>query len=151
MADDDSRESAKDTSKENKPVRDSTKMAAVAVVTATVFSPQLRGMLRRGAVRGVAGVLVFGDAISSFARSVGRGIQEANSSAAEATQNPASQLDDSAAAAAWEAARAAQEAAQAAQEAAEAARVAMAAEPETPKAPSGAKRSKGGGGTDANE
>lgn len=44
---------------------------AVAV-TAAVASPKVRGVLRKGAVYGVAGVLMAGDAISSLVRGVSR-------------------------------------------------------------------------------
>lgn len=54
---------------------------AVAV-TAAVFSPRVRQVLHRGAVHGLAGVLIAGDAVTSFARGVGRGLQEASTAAA---------------------------------------------------------------------
>lgn len=48
---------------------------AVAVgATAMVFSPRVREFLHRGAVYGVAGALVAGDAVTSFARGVRRGL-----------------------------------------------------------------------------
>ncbi len=53
------------------------KVAAAVAVTAALFSPRLRGLLRRGAVHGLAGVLTAGDALASFARGVSRGLQEA--------------------------------------------------------------------------
>ena len=57
---------------------DSTEMrvAAAVALTAALFSPRMRGMVRRGVVQGLAGVLTAGDAITSFARGVGRGMQE---------------------------------------------------------------------------
>jgi hypothetical protein len=51
-----------------------------AAVAAAVFSPRVRGVLRRGAVYGVAGALMAGDAVSAFARGVGRGVQPAGAS-----------------------------------------------------------------------
>lgn len=48
--------------------------AAVAV-TAAILSPRMRGLLRKGAVQGLAGVLIAGDAVSSFARGIGRGLE----------------------------------------------------------------------------
>lgn len=48
---------------------------AVAV-TAAVASPQVRNVLRRGAVYGLAGVLMAGDAVSSLARGVKRGVEQ---------------------------------------------------------------------------
>ena len=50
--------------------------------TAAVLSPRVRGVLRRGAVYGLAGVLRAGDAISSAAPAVSRGAQQAAASAA---------------------------------------------------------------------
>jgi hypothetical protein len=52
-------------------------IAVVAAVAAAVFSPQVRGWLRRGAVYGMAGALVAGDVVTGFARGVGRGMQQA--------------------------------------------------------------------------
>jgi hypothetical protein len=52
-------------------------VAVTAVVTAAIFSPQARKIIRRGAVYGMAGVLVVGDALSSFTRSVGHGFEQA--------------------------------------------------------------------------
>lgn len=66
-------------------------VAVTAVVTAAVFSPRARKVIRRGLVYGMAGVLIAGDAISSFARSVGQGVQEAGASAASAAQNTMNQ------------------------------------------------------------
>jgi hypothetical protein len=58
-------------------------IAVTAAVTAAVFSPRVRKLLRQGAVYGTAGVLIAGDAITSFARSVGRGFQQAGTEAAQ--------------------------------------------------------------------
>ena len=66
-------------------------VAVTAVVAAAVFSPKVRNVIRRGLVYGMAGVLIAGDAITSMARSVGQGIQEAGASAASATQNTMNQ------------------------------------------------------------
>ena len=51
-------------------------IAVTAAVTAVVFSPGARKLLRRGVVYGLAGALMAGDAITSFGRSI-RGVQEA--------------------------------------------------------------------------
>ena len=48
---------------------------AVAL-TAAVASPGVRKFLRRGAVYGLAGVLMAGDAVSSLAQGVKRGVQQ---------------------------------------------------------------------------
>lgn len=57
-------------------------VAAAAAVVAAVASPQVRGALRRGAVFGLAGLIVAGDAVTSFAKGVGRGVQTAGSGVA---------------------------------------------------------------------
>jgi Sec-independent protein translocase protein TatA len=69
-------------------------VAVTAVVTAAVFSPKVRGWIRRGLVYGTAGVLIAGDALTSFARSVGQGVQQAGAAAANATQNVADQAKE---------------------------------------------------------
>ena len=56
-------------------------VAVAVAATAMVCSPRMREMLRRGAVHGVAGALMAGDAVASFARGVGRGAQQAAASA----------------------------------------------------------------------
>jgi hypothetical protein len=63
-------------------------VAIAAAVTAAIFSPRARRVLRRGAVYGMAGVLIAGDAIASFARRVGQGVRQAGAS----TANAASQV-----------------------------------------------------------
>ena len=62
-------------------------VAATAVVVAAVVSPQGRKIIRRGAVYGLAGILVAGDAIASVGRSVGRGVQAAGAAASQAADN----------------------------------------------------------------
>jgi hypothetical protein len=52
-------------------------VAAAAVVVAAVASPPVRRAVRRGAIYGLAGLIVAGDAVSSFAKGVGRGMQAA--------------------------------------------------------------------------
>ena len=74
-------------------------VAVTAVVTAAVFSPKGRKWIRRGLVYGTAGVLIAGDALTSFGRSVGRGVQQAGAAAATATQNAADQAKQAAASA----------------------------------------------------
>jgi flavin-dependent dehydrogenase len=61
-------------------------IAVTAAVTAVLFSRRGRRWLRQGAVYGLAGVLVAGDAISAFGRTLGQGIQKASASASEATK-----------------------------------------------------------------
>lgn len=62
-------------------------IAVTAAVTAAVLSPRGRKVIRRGAVYGLAGVLVAGDAIASFSRNVKHGIQEAGTAAIQATRH----------------------------------------------------------------
>ena len=58
---------------------------AVAV-TAAVLSPPVRRVLRRGAVYGLAGLMMAGDRLSTLAQGVGQGMQHAAASAASAAQ-----------------------------------------------------------------
>jgi hypothetical protein len=62
-------------------------VAIVAAVAAAVFSPKVRGWLRRGAVYSMAGVLVAGDAISSVAQDIGNSVQRARATAGDTAQN----------------------------------------------------------------
>ncbi len=64
-------------------------VAVAAAVTAAVFSPAVRKLLRRGAVYGLAGALIAGDAMTSFGRSLGQSFQGARAPATQATQQPA--------------------------------------------------------------
>jgi hypothetical protein len=66
-------------------------VAVTAVVTAVLFSPRARKLIRRGAVYGVAGLLRAGDAVTAFAGNVRQGVQEAGSVAAQKAQSAASQ------------------------------------------------------------
>ncbi|MDP9457926.1 MAG: hypothetical protein M3Q60_19630 [Actinomycetota bacterium] len=70
-------------------------VVAVAA-TAVVMSPRVRGVLRRGAVYGLAGVLRAGDAISSVARNAAPGVQHAATAAAGTVQSAAHQAAASA-------------------------------------------------------
>ena len=58
-------------------------VAVAAVVTAAIVSPRGRKLIRRGAVYGLAGVLMARDAVASFASGVRQGAQEVGASAAE--------------------------------------------------------------------
>jgi len=62
-----------------------------AAVAAAIFSPRARKVIRQGAVYGIAGILVAGDAMASLARGFGQGVQQAGAAAANATQNVADQ------------------------------------------------------------
>ena len=48
-----------------------------AAVVAAIAAPPVRKAVRRGAVLGVAGILMAGDAVASFARGIGEGAQRA--------------------------------------------------------------------------
>jgi hypothetical protein len=52
-------------------------VGVAAAVVAAVASPQVRRVVRRGAVLGLAGVLMAGDAVTSFARGLSHGAQQA--------------------------------------------------------------------------
>ncbi len=64
-------------------------IAIAAALTAAVTSPQVRKALRTGAVYGLAGLIAAGDAVTTFSKSVGRGIQQASASGAAAVQQTA--------------------------------------------------------------
>lgn len=51
-------------------------VGVAAAVVAVVASPQVRKVVRRGAVLGLAGVLMAGDAVTSFARGLSHGAQQ---------------------------------------------------------------------------
>ena len=63
-------------------------IAVAAAVTAALTSPQVRKALRTGAVYGLAGLITAGDAIATFSKSVGRGVQQATSSAQASSNAP---------------------------------------------------------------
>ena len=58
-------------------------IAITATVAAALFSPRGRHWLRQGLVYGTAGVLMAGDAVTSFVRSVGQGAQRAGATMTE--------------------------------------------------------------------
>ena len=53
-------------------------VGVAAAVVAVVASPQARRVVRRGAVLGLAGALMVGDAVTSFARGISRGVSGAS-------------------------------------------------------------------------
>ena len=63
-------------------------VVAVAA-TAALFSPRARKVLRRGAVYGIAGALMAGDAVSSAVRNAAPGVQQAAASAASVVEDAA--------------------------------------------------------------
>jgi hypothetical protein len=66
-------------------------VAVAVAATAALASPRVRGVLRRGAVYGLAGLLTAGDMISSFARGAARGAQQTASSATSRVQEATQQ------------------------------------------------------------
>lgn len=54
--------------------------------TAVALSPQVRGVVRKGLVYGLAGALMAGDALGSLARGVGRGASAAATATATAAR-----------------------------------------------------------------
>lgn len=66
-------------------------VAVAVAVTAAVSSPRIRGMLRRGAIYGMAGALMAGDALASAARSATRAAQKATASAEGKSQQATEQ------------------------------------------------------------
>ncbi len=59
-------------------------VAVTAVVTAVLFSPRARKLIRRGAVYSVAGLLRAGDAVTTLASNVRQGVQDAGSAGQKA-------------------------------------------------------------------
>ncbi|WP_207229383.1 hypothetical protein [Ktedonosporobacter rubrisoli] len=69
-------------------------VAVTAAVVAAVFSPRIRKVIRRGLVYGTAGVLIAGDAVTSFAKNIGEGAKQATTSVAQATQEGVQQAKE---------------------------------------------------------
>jgi hypothetical protein len=65
-------------------------VAVAVAATAAVLSPRVRGVLRSGAVYGLAGALIAGDGVASVARGAGRGARETAASAGGVAQGAAS-------------------------------------------------------------
>lgn len=53
-------------------------IAVTAAITALICSPRVRKVIRKGLVYGMAGVITVGDTLTSFAKSVGQGMQQTN-------------------------------------------------------------------------
>jgi hypothetical protein len=66
-------------------------IAVTAAVTAAIFSPRARNVMRKGLVYGMAGALTVGDMVTTFGRNVGQGIQQASKEATHAAQETVSQ------------------------------------------------------------
>ena len=70
-------------------------VGVTAAVVAVIASPQVRRVARRGAVLGLAGVLMAGDAVSAFGRGLSRGAQSvANGNAAQSSHGQSAQSAD---------------------------------------------------------
>lgn len=76
-------------------------VAVGAAVAAAIFSPRVRGLLRRGAVYGLAGALVAGDAVTTAAkgathaaRQAGTAVGASVSTAASTVKNAPSETTD---------------------------------------------------------
>lgn len=69
-------------------------IAVTAAVAAAVFSPRARKVIRKGLVYGMAGALAAGDVVTSFARSIGRGVQQAGGTAVQAMQEADQQVKE---------------------------------------------------------
>ncbi len=65
-------------------------VAVAVAATAAVFSPRARGMLRQGAVYGVAGVLKAADVATGAARGAARGVRQDEASTDGAEPSTAS-------------------------------------------------------------
>ena len=62
-------------------------VAVAVAATAALASPRVRGLLRGGAIYGLAGLLLAGDTISSFARALARSAQQGSTAAAQGLQD----------------------------------------------------------------
>jgi hypothetical protein len=65
-------------------------VAVAVAATAAVLSPRVRGVLRSGAVYGLAGALIAADTVASVARGAGRGARQTAASAGGVAQGAAS-------------------------------------------------------------
>lgn len=63
-------------------------VAVAVAATAAVLSPRVRGWLRRGAVYGLAGAMMAGDAVASFAHGVAQGAHQANGASGDSGDSP---------------------------------------------------------------
>jgi len=72
-------------------------VGVTAAVVAVIASPQVRKVVRRGAVLGLAGILMAGDAVTAFGRGLSRGAQSAtNGHATQSANGQSDQTDQSA-------------------------------------------------------
>jgi hypothetical protein len=66
-------------------------VAIAVAVTAAVASPPVRKVLRKGAVYGLAGLLIAGDRLAAAGRNVAQGARSAAASAGQAVSSAAGQ------------------------------------------------------------
>jgi hypothetical protein len=69
-------------------------VGVAVALTAAIASPGVRNVLRRGAVYGLAGILMAGDAVSTLAQGVKRGVQQAAPVDAPETGTPGMAADE---------------------------------------------------------
>ncbi|GCE16299.1 hypothetical protein [Dictyobacter kobayashii] len=83
-------------------------IAVTAAVTAAIFSPRARKVMRKGMVYGMAGILTTGDVLTAFAKGVRQGMkqtEEAAAPTAQETTNPEMNINpETMTAAQWKAA-----------------------------------------------
>lgn len=66
----------------------SSEIAVAVAATAALMSPRVRQTVRRGLVFGLAGALMAGDAVASFARGISRGVQQVSMPGAAGAESP---------------------------------------------------------------
>ena len=59
-------------------------IAVTAAITAAICSPRARKVMRKGLVYGMAGILTAGDVVTTFARSIRQGAEQAGKEKAAA-------------------------------------------------------------------
>ncbi len=69
-------------------------IAVTAALTAALFSPRARKVMRKGLVYGMAGILAAGDVVTSFAKSVSQGVQQAGEAAVQEARKTVSQVGE---------------------------------------------------------
>lgn len=62
-------------------------IAVTAAVTAALFSPGVRRLIRKGLIYGMAGILTAGDTLASFAKGVTHGVQNTTTATASQEQS----------------------------------------------------------------
>jgi len=69
-------------------------VAVGAAIAAAIFSPKVRGLLRKGAVYGLAGALITGEAVGTAAKNVGDGLRQAGAAAGAKRNEAAAKAAD---------------------------------------------------------